>query len=88
MVQSLSKVGMNRGRITQIRECEVGEGMDCGVTFVHCSISFSSLTYSELPEAKNKITTSFDSDLNYFFADLRWVNYTVYTHGSNFFFTQ
>lgn len=49
--------------------------------------SSSSLTYSELPEAKNKITTSFGSDLNYFFADLRWVNYTVYTHGSIFFHT-
>lgn len=45
-------------------------------------ISFSSLTYSELPEAKKKITTSFGSDLNYFFVDLRWVNNTVYTHGS------
>lgn len=45
-------------------------------------MSFSSLTYPELPEAQNKITTGFGSDLNYFFADLRWVNDTVYTHGS------
>lgn len=34
-------------------------------------ISFSSLTYSELPEAKNKITTGFGSDLNYFFCRLK-----------------
>lgn len=44
-MRSLSKVGMNRGPITQIRECEVGEGMDCGTTFVRCSSYFIFLAY-------------------------------------------
>lgn len=37
-------MGMDRGRLTQVGECDIREGMCCGPTATLCSI------YSEHPE--------------------------------------